>query len=156
MQALPHPSHAPVLSFAHYFQAPSTQAIQEKKKNTQKNLKEGWCPPSPPPISFLVRPRVKLTLINLGGAQCLVAINIAINTHYTASNESSFGISLNTTDPPVLLSCKEDVNYCEKSTKQTNKQEKKKTNERKKTKKKTAKKRQLCFRPELNWRPSTC
>ena len=49
------------------------------KKNTQKNLREGWCPP-PPPISFLVRPRVKLTLINLGGVQCLVAINITINT----------------------------------------------------------------------------
>ena len=77
-QALPHPSRAPVLSFAHYFQAPATQAIQEKK-NTPKNLREGWCPP-PAPISFLVRPRVKLTLINLGGAQCLVAINIAINT----------------------------------------------------------------------------
>ena len=66
-------------------------------------------------------------------------------THFTANHESSFGISLNTTDPPVLLSCKEDVNYCEKSTKQTNKQEKKKTNERKKKQRKKQLKKTALF-----------
>ena len=53
--------------------------LYRKKKTLLKTLERGGAPP-PAPISFLVRPRVKLTLINLGGAQCLVAINIAINT----------------------------------------------------------------------------
>ena len=57
-----------------------------REKETQKNLREGsWHPP--PPISFPVRPRVKVTLINLGGAQCLVAINIDINRYLQSRNK---------------------------------------------------------------------
>ena len=82
-----------------------------------------------------------------GTQECWLYPSFLIQTHYKASHESSFSISLNTSTRFAVMQRRREVL---RKSNQTNKQGK-----RKQTKVKTKKKQlKLCFRPELNWWPS--
>ena len=84
-----------------------------------------------------------------GTQECWLCPSFLTKTHYTASHESSFSISLNASTRFAVMERRREV---WRKSNQTNKQEK-----IKQTKGKTKKKQlKLCFRPELNWWPSAC
>ena len=82
-----------------------------------------------------------------GAQECWLCPSFLTKTHYTASHESRFSISLNASTRFAFMQRRREVL---RKSNQTNKQEK-----RKQTKGKTKKKQlKLRFRPKVNWLPS--